>query len=152
MLALAQKTKLYPVWMPDRAAVRAPIHRRPRRSPAARALAVTLLLVIPAVVYVWQRTEAARSGYAILRLRQDVATLQADHDRLLAAATALKSPDRIERIATKTLGMVPPQHKQLAALTLPPMAIAADTADRSIWQRLIAWLSGGQAEAHESPR
>lgn len=160
MLAVAPKRKTYPVLLPERSRPLPVSRRRPapfgagrraRRSPVVKALVVAAVLVIPAIAYISQRTEAARSGYAILRLRQEIAALQADNARLLVTATALKSPERIERIATKQLGMVPPRQQQLAAFTLPPQAMASPRAPApSVWARLKAWLVRSEAEAHET--
>lgn len=157
MLALASRTRVYPVLLPERLPLRRPApygaRRRARRSPAVRALAVAAIVVLPAIVYVWGETQAARSGYAILSLRQEVGALQTDNARLLATVTALKSPDRIDRIATGELGMVPPKHQQLAALTLPPAVLAThDVPGPSVWNALARWLGISEAEARESSR
>lgn len=155
MLAVASKFRSYPTFVPDRRPqVRASTSRRiragRRRNPIARTLILAAVVFLPAVAYVSQQTEAARSGYAILRLRAEVSALQSDNARLLASVTALKSPDRIERIAVGDLGMVPPKQQQLAALTLPPMALATHAVPgRSAWTQIVNWLAG-EAEARET--
>lgn len=152
MLALASKTRTYSV-LPDRRHARAPVPRHARRRPIARALAVMVMLVLPAVLYVSEQTRAARAGYVILKLRQDIAAVEADHARLVAAVTAFQSPDRIERIATSALGMVPPHPQQFATLTVAPSPLAMqDAPSRSVWDRLSAWLGKSEAEAGEPPR
>lgn len=154
MLALAPRVRSYPVLLPESLGrERQAAHRRPRRSPLVRAVAVVMLVVAPAVFYVWQSTRAARTGYSILSLQQEIAGLEADNARLTATVTALRAPDRIERIARTELGMAPPRQQQLAALALPPLAVAVQDVPRlSLWQRLGAWLRGGEAVAGESPR
>jgi cell division protein FtsL len=116
-----------------------------------RAVAVALLVVLPAAFYVYERAQVARTGYLILQLQQEVNALQTQRDRLEATAAALKTPERIERLATAELGMVPPRQQQMAALTLAPVAAAGpvDLGRRSVWDQLRSWL-GGQAEAHEA--
>lgn len=152
MLAVASRPRSYPVLLPDRSPhPRAPAPRRAKRNPVARALIMALVVFLPAVAYVSQRTEAARSGYTILSLREDVSALREDNARLLAAVTALKSPDRIERIAVHDLGMVAPKQQQLAALTLPLAAVASrEIPGPSVWTRLVTWLGLGEAEARET--
>ncbi|HET6781621.1 MAG TPA: cell division protein FtsL [bacterium] len=115
-----------------------------------RALIMAVVVLVPAVVYVSQRTEAARSGYAILRLRDEVLTLRSDNARLLANVTTLKSPERIEHIAVYELGMVAPRQQQLSALSLPQLGLAShETPTTSMWTRVANWLAG-EAEAREA--
>jgi len=130
---------------------RAPSRRRAtRRNPTTRALIMAAIVLVPAIVYVSQRTEAARSGYAILRLRDEVLTLRTDNARLLATVTALKSPDRIEHIAVHELGMVAPRQQQLSALSLPQLGLAShEIPTPSMWTRLANWFAG-EAEAREA--
>lgn len=130
---------------------RAPVRRRAtRRNPVTRALVVAAVVLLPAVVYVSQRTEAARSGYAILRLRAEVLTLRSDNARLLVNVTALKSPERIEHIAVYELGMVAPRQQQLSALSLPQLELASrEIPAPSVWTRLANYLAG-EAEAREA--
>jgi cell division protein FtsL len=147
MLALAGKSRVYPVLLPRKVERGAP--RRVRTSPAMRAVGLALVLLLPAVSYVYARTQVARTGYEILQLQRDVAVLQAERDRLIARAVALKTPDRIEDIATSTLGMAPPRQQQLATLPLAPaVANPVGAGRRTAWDYLRSWF-GGEAEAHE---
>lgn len=155
MLAVAARTRSYPVLLPDLGArerrLRAPSRRRVRFSPLTRMLAAAVLVIVPAIVYVHQSTTAARTGYTILALHQQIDVLQAENARLIAAVTALRAPDRVEGIATKDLGMVKPRQQQMAALTLAAPAVAAPPASPStLWQRLGALLLRREAAAAES--
>ncbi len=153
MLAVQPRTRTYPVLLPEHAEEPSPRRRRPRRNVIARALAVAALVVLPAVFYVSQRAQAARTGYLILQLRHEIDTLQGENARLLATATALKSLDRIERIATKELGMRPPGPGQVAAVTVPAIATTVRPVEaRSLWDRLGAWFGRREAEAREPGR
>lgn len=131
--------------------LRAPSRRRAtRRNPVTRALIVAAVVFLPAIIYVSQRTDAARSGYAILRLRDEVSSLQTDNARLLATVTTLKSPERIEQIAVHELGMVAPRQQQLSALSLPHLGLAShEIPTPTMWTRLANWLAG-EAEAREA--
>lgn len=116
-----------------------------------RVLAAALVLAVPAIAYVGQSTNVARAGYRILTLREDVGAMQAEHARLLAAVTALKSPERIERVALRDLGMMKPHPLQMTALVLPPITVAAQPAAQlTLWQRLGALLLRREAQAAES--
>lgn len=154
MLAIAARSRTYPVLLPaPGAGVR--ITRRARRrlrvSPLMRALLAAVLVVVSAVAYVSQSTAAARTGYTILTLQQDIERLQVENARLVVSVTALKSPDRIARVALGELGMVTPRPQQLAALTLPALAAAAAPAPvPTLGQRLGALLLGRAAAASET--
>lgn len=152
MIAVATRTRTYPVQMPDQGAPDAgALPRRRRSSPMMRVLAVAVLLALPAIAYVGQSTKAARAGYRILTLRGDVGALRAEHARLLATVTALKSPERIERVALRDLGMIKPHPQQMTALVLPPITLAAQPAAQPTpWQRLGALLLRREAQAAES--
>jgi len=150
MFALAPRSRTYPVLLPDRPSIeREPARRRTRRRPLPTIVAVAVIAVLPAVTLVSQRTAAARTGYVILGLRQQVEELEAEHARLVATASALRAPDRIERIARADLGMLTPRPQQVAALpiTTPTRAIAGPSP--SAWDRLAAWFIRSEAAAGE---
>lgn len=154
MIALDRRTRSYPVVMPDRRLRDRPTpRRRLRRQPMAAAMVVAALVILPALLYVSQRTEAARTGYTILRLQRELAHLESEQARLAAAVSVLRAPQRIEQIATMEFGMVPPHQRQLAAITMAPAVTAQTPAPaRSLAQRIGAWLGLAQAQAHEPAR
>src|SRR5437899_1357062 len=120
MFALAPRSRTYPVLLPDRPSTeREPARRRTRRRPLPTIMALAVVAVLPALALVAQRTEAARTGYVILGLRQQVEVLAAENAQLLATTSALRAPDRIERIARADLGMLTPR-QQLEAIALDP--------------------------------
>lgn len=154
MLAVAARSRTYPVLRPAPGArVRAGRRgrRRMRLTPLMRALIAAVLVVMPAIAYVSQSTAAARTGYTILTLHQEIERLGVENARLVVAVTALKSPDRIARVALQDLGMVTPRPQQLAALTLPSLAVAVPPAPApTLGQRLGALLLGREAAASEA--
>ncbi len=151
MLALAPRPRTYPVLLPDRPGPdREPVRRRARRRSLSSVVTVAIIAVLPAVTLVSQRTEAARTGYAILALRQQIGALQAENARLVAAATALRAPDRIERIASTDLGMVTPRPQQVATLrVIPPTVAAVAVPPPTFVDRLAAWFVRSEAAAGE---
>ena len=153
MLALIPKLRMYPVLLPDSPArdrvARVAVRRRPL-APATWMLLVAACFVVPAIAYVHQTTVAARTGYTILGLRQDIRALQIENARLVAAVMELRSPERIERIAVHDLGMFPLRGQQLASLEITP-AVAAVRPTQVTWrQRLSGLLMGREAAAGES--
>jgi hypothetical protein len=117
-------------------------------------MVMAVLLTLPALFVVSQRAHRAETGYSILRLQRDLAYLRAENARLLSRATALKSPQRIERYATTELGMVPPRLPQLAAVTVGPAVAATDapTRRRGTLRLLSDWFGRSEAEAREPVR
>jgi cell division protein FtsL len=155
MIVPDRRSRLYPVWLPDRPARgQAANARRMRLHPMVGATVMAVLLTLPAVLYVSVRAYRAEAGYTILRLQSDLAHLRAEHARLTLQVAALKSPQRIERIATTELGMAPPRRHQLAAITVGP-AIARGTEPaepRGVMHTLASWLWRSEAEARERLR
>lgn len=151
MLAVQRRARVHPVLLPDLGPEKGTVpRRRGRYSIATRALAVAAIVVTPAIFYVSQRTQAARIGYAILQLRKDVAILQRDNGRLLATATQLRSLDRVERIATKELGMRPRGAGQVTSIAVKPAIATSPTpAPPTVWARVSGWLGLSEAEARE---
>lgn len=153
MLALVPKLRMYPVLLPASPArdrVTRAAARRRRLAPATRMLIVAACLVLPAIAYVHQTAVAARTGYAILGLRQDIRALQIENTRLVAAVMALRAPDRIERIAVHDLGMFPPRAQQLASLEIAPAVVPVQPTPLTWQQRLSGLLLGREAAASES--
>jgi len=142
MLALVPKLRMYPVLLPDSPArdrVARAASRGRRLAPATRMLLVAACLVLPAIVYVHQTAVAARTGYTILGLQDDIRALQTENGRLVAAVMALRAPSRIERIAVRDLGMSPLRGDQLASLEITP-AVAAIRPTRLTWQERLGGL------------
>jgi cell division protein FtsL len=113
--------------------------------------AAIVIITIPALLYVAQRANRAEAGYTILRLQREVKDLRTEQSRLLMQAAALKSPRRIEHIATTRLGMVPPRQRQLAALPIGPAVarLAPSDSRGSVMRALTSWLGRSEAEARE---
>jgi cell division protein FtsL len=152
MLALVPKLRMYPVLMPDELARdrRARLALRRRITPVTRMLVIAAALVLPAIAYVHQTAAAARTGYAILELRQDIRALQIENATLFAEVMKLRAPDRIERIAVRDLRMLPPTRQQVASLEIAAPAAAVRPARVSWQERLRGLIVGREAAAAES--
>ena len=73
------------------------------------AFAISLL-----TFYIWHQAESIRLGYQTRELEEDVASIKKDIEQLEAEKASLLSLERVERIATQTLKMRPPEDKQIA--------------------------------------
>lgn len=86
-----------------------------RRRPAlnthlrSRCFFLLLLLSIMAMLVTVRSGMSASRGYELVKLQQQADSLEKENDRLKIDIAQLKSPQRIQRIATEKLGMVVPQ-------------------------------------------
>ncbi len=147
------RRRTYPVLVPrEFPGSRAP--RRLRRThPVARGLVAMFLLALPLLGHVWLETEAAQGGYRLRTLRQEVAQLEQEQQRLRTQVAALRSPERLERLASD-LGLQAPAPNQLAAVRVPVafMGPRPEAAELPWWQRVVRLLHDPAASAAEPER
>jgi cell division protein FtsL len=86
--------------------------------------------VLLVFVFVWERVDVVRFGYQIERLKIQKVLLERERDQLQVKFSALTAPERIAKVATEKLGLVPPQQGQVLmvhqqgeapSLPLPPV-------------------------------
>lgn len=81
---------------------------------------ITVVLVAAVAIFVTVRSEAIiRAGYDLVQLKSQALSLQRDNEQLRLDIAKLKSPQRIQYIATAELGMVMPQNVYRAE-SIPP--------------------------------
>jgi cell division protein FtsL len=81
---------------------------RARARELRRLLLYGAAIVVPLLVYVWQRVEFLRVSYKVEALKKERQQLQEQNKQLGVERSFLLSPDRIERLARKELGLVDP--------------------------------------------
>jgi len=69
-------------------------------------------------VFVWERVDVVRLGYQIERLKVQKVLLERERDQLQVKVSALTAPERIAKVATEKLGLVPPQQGQVLMVHL----------------------------------
>lgn len=79
-------------------------------------IAAGVLLVF---VFVWERVDVVRVGYQIERLKTQKVLLERERDQLQVKYSTLTAPERIAKVATEKLGLVPPQQGQVLMVHLP---------------------------------
>jgi len=67
----------------------------------------TLLFVGLILVYMWQNINVADLEYKYRKLNEQVRILEKEHKELETEVTYLSTPERIGKIATERLGLVP---------------------------------------------
>ena len=63
--------------------------------------------------FVWERVDVVRLGYQIERLKTQKILLERERDQLQVKFSALMAPERIAKVATEKLGLIPPQQGQV---------------------------------------
>ncbi|MGE5711933.1 MAG: hypothetical protein ACM34B_17305 [Nitrospira sp.] len=71
-------------------------------------------------VFVWERVDVVRLGYHIERLKTQKVLLERERDQLQVKFSALTAPERIAKVATDKLGLIPPQQGQVFMVHLQP--------------------------------
>jgi cell division protein FtsL len=117
---------------------------------------VAAIIVVPLLSHVWLEATAAQSGYQIRQLRSEIETLTRQNSQLGTEAASLRSPDRIERLATDRLGMRLPVGRDMAVVAVSPHALAPSmpraATERSLWQRVADVFWSRPAAAREEGR
>ncbi|SLM47898.1 conserved protein of unknown function [Nitrospira japonica] len=76
--------------------------------------AIMMLLGLALVfLFVWERVDVVRLGYQIERLKAQKVLLVRERDQLQVKVSTLAAPERIARVATEKLGLLPPQQGQV---------------------------------------
>ncbi len=96
-----------------------------------RTAGVWALILAMGLFAAWQHFEVIRHGYEIEKVLQDKAEEEAINRRLRLQIETLRSPERIERIATGELRMIVP----LSSSTLVIERVAPASADKAIVAR-----------------
>jgi cell division protein FtsL len=68
------------------------------------------------LLFVWERVDVVRVGYQVERLKTKKIEVQRIHDELEMKFSTLTAPERIAKVATEKLGMMPPQKGQVVVI------------------------------------
>jgi cell division protein FtsL len=89
--------------------------RRNRENPIPIALLV-LGLVGVTLVHVWLRLQVVQMGYVLSTTSKLQSRLEQENRELKVEWASLMSPERLEAMARKRLGMIPPEKGQVIVL------------------------------------
>lgn len=81
---------------------------RARARELRRLLVCGAAIVVPLLVYVWQRVDFLRVSYEVEAMKNERQKLQEQNQQLTVERSFLLSPDRIEHLARKEIGLVDP--------------------------------------------
>ena len=66
------------------------------------------VIVVPLLIYVWQRVDFIRTSYSLEALNRERQQLQEQNKQYTLERSSLLAPDRIEKVARKQLGLSEP--------------------------------------------
>jgi len=83
---------------------------RPVRQLQTRFFAIILSLTVMAMILTLQSSLIVKNGYDVVQIKSDIGKLEKENDFLQLDIAKMKSPQRIQAIAAKDLGMIAPQN------------------------------------------
>jgi len=92
------------------------IDRSERRRHHWAVLSLSLCLVGVVLLHVWLRLQVVRMGYALSTTSKLESQLEQERRELTVELATLTSPDRLEAMARKRLGLVAPEKGQVVVL------------------------------------
>ncbi len=92
------------------------IDRGERRRHHWAVLSLSLCLVGVVLLHVWVRLQVVRMGYALSTTSKLESQLEQERRELTVELATLTSPDRLEAMARKRLGLVAPEKGQVIVL------------------------------------
>lgn len=78
-----------------------------------RVVMLLLIVTLVALFCVWSRVKIVQMGYHVSELQSKNAELTKQSDHLLVEIERLKSPTRLQKVATTVLGMHPPSSSEM---------------------------------------
>ena len=124
----------------------------PRLNVALRARCLTFVMIVAAMaMFVTVQSEAIVSaGYDLVKTKSQVVKIEKENELLRLDIAKLKSPERIQYIATKELGMVIPQNVYCAANTVKQSGVNAAQKEKNIAGKIVDVLRVSKAEANKA--
>jgi cell division protein FtsL len=91
---------------------------RARARDLRRLLLYAAAIVVPLLVYVWQRVEFLQLSYSVEALKKERQELMEMQKELMVERSLLLAPDRVERLARRQLGLVDPPPEDVRRVVL----------------------------------
>lgn len=113
-----------------------------------KCLTLVLIAVVMAAITTMQSAAIVQSGYELVKIKGQVAKVEKENELLRLDIARLKSPQRIEEIAVKELGMIVPKNAYYAsAATAATPAPAEPAGDAGVAEQLLGAIKLNKAEA-----
>ncbi|MDF2570590.1 MAG: ftsL 1 [Sporomusa sp.] len=114
-----------------------------------KCLTLVIITAVMAAVTTMQSAAIVQSGYDLVRIKSKVAKVEKENELLRLDIAKLKSPQRIEEIAVKELGMVVPKNAYYATATTPESSQSQPlmVSNTDVAEKLLSSLKVNRAEA-----
>lgn len=86
-------------------------------------------------------------GYDVVKTKAQILSLEKENEQLQLEIAQLRSPQRIQAIATREMGMVTPQNLYCAQPPAAPATAPSQEEPASLWNRMKTNLKGATAQA-----
>lgn len=113
----------------------------------SKCLILAATLAVMAMAVTLQSEFIVRSGYNLVQLKAQAAKLEKENELLRLDIAKLKSPQRIQQIATSQLGMVMPQTMLYASSNGQSSSEVTSGQGKTITDKVIGIFKAGTAEA-----
>lgn len=118
----------------------------------AKCLILVVIATVMAVVTTMQSAAIVQAGYDLVKVKSQVAKVEKENELLRLDIAKLKSPQRIEEIATKELGLVMPKNAYYASTAAPsnnqlqPVAVKTE----GVAEKMLSAIKVNKAEASKA--
>ena len=125
---------------------------KPRRCLRTECLAATVIIGFLAMFVTWGSSAIVKAGYELVQARACLTRLEKENELLRLEMAQLKSPQRIQSIAVKQLGMIKPQAVYIVAKESNVAKAARPAKDREeiVAARSSILFGNARAEAHKA--
>ena len=121
---------------------------KPRRCLRTECLVSAVVIGFLAMFVTWGSSAIVKAGYELVQARACLTRLEKENELLRLEMAQLKSPQRIQAIAEKQLGMIKPQTVYMAAKNATGAKSAKETNLEKVAVRRSILFGDARAEAH----
>ncbi|HWR40061.1 MAG TPA: cell division protein FtsL [Patescibacteria group bacterium] len=113
------------------------IQTKPNVRLRSQCFTLIVIAVVMGMLAAVQSAAVAKAGYGLVQIKANVSRVEKENELLRLEVARLKSPQRIETIAVRQLGMVTPQKAYYAAAATTAPATAANAVNSSVITRVV---------------
>lgn len=117
-----------------------------------KCLTLVIIAAVMAAVTTMQSAAIIQSGYDLVKIKGQVAKVEKENELLRIDIAKLKSPQRIEEIAVKELGMVVPKNAYYASAALVVSSSQSQSAmvsNTGVTEKILSIVKVNRAEASQ---
>ena len=121
---------------------------KPRRCLRTECLVSAILVGLLAMFVTWGSSAIVKSGYELVQARASLTKIENQNELLRLEMAQLKSPQRIQNIAIRQLGMIKPQAVYVAAKESSNSNLAKAVDKETVAVKSSILFGNARAEAH----